>query len=113
MKYRVKSQDGELEYESYGQLQEAFDVGFVDADDQVQKEGTTQWVAARTLVKHRAKVPTWRSRQLLFVYAAIGLAGSAFYLFARDEYVWGAAAIFVLVMVLFKITRDANTVRRR
>jgi hypothetical protein len=113
MKYRVKSQDGELEYESHAQLQQAFDVGFVDAEDQVLKEGGTDWVAARTLVKQRAKVPTWRSQQLLWVYAAIGLAGSAFYLFARDEYVWGAASIFVLVMVLFKITRDANAVRRR
>ncbi|HEY0881698.1 MAG TPA: hypothetical protein VGD87_09215 [Archangium sp.] len=113
MKYRVKTQDGELEYESHAQLQQAFDVGFVDLDDQVLKEGATTWVAARTLLKQRAKVPAWRSPQLLFVYAAIALAGSSFWLFWREEYVWGATSLFLLVMLLFKITRDANAVRRR
>ena len=43
MKYRVRSKDGELEYESFKQLEEAAQVGFLDPDDELLREGETEW----------------------------------------------------------------------
>lgn len=113
MKYTVRNADGELEYESFKQLEEAHDVGFIDPDDQVRKEGQPDWVAARTLLKVRHKVPTWRSAQLLWVYLALALATGSIALLTLGYLIYGALAIFPLVMVLLKVTKDAASIRRR
>jgi hypothetical protein len=43
MKYTVRNQDGQLEYSSFGQVEQAWRLGFVEPSDEILEEGKTMW----------------------------------------------------------------------
>lgn len=123
MKYRVRNKDGELEYESMQQLEEAARLGFVDPDDELLREGETEWKKASTvpalLKGHRAAPGFWATP--LFRWIGLSVGGGLFALWAINEghtadkpelYAAGLVAAFAVVGVLFKVTADAQKRRR-
>lgn len=122
MKYRVRSKDGELEYESFKQLEEAAQVGFLDPDDELLREGETEWKKVSTqpaLMKGKRAHAAWKSPLLRWVLLAV--LGGVFAFWAihtgntqdRPElYAGGLVAAFMSAGVLFKVTADAQKRRR-
>lgn len=123
MKYKVRSKDGELEYESFQQLEEAARLGFVDPDDELLREGETDWKKVSTqpaLVKHKRRgLGVWNTPLVRWI--ALSLAGAVFAFWAihrgttedkPELYAAGLTAAFLCVGVLFKVTADAARRRR-
>ena len=114
MKYRVRNKDGELEYESFKQVEEAAQMGFVEPDDELLREGETEW-------KKVSAVPgsVFRTQLTLWVGVAVSAAVFAFWAIRHGSvddkpelYGAGITAAFVAAGVLFKVTADAQKRRR-
>lgn len=122
MKYRVRNQDGELEYESFKQLEEAARTGFLDPDDEFLREGETDWKKVSTQPK---LMPKNRGRSIfatplarwillaimgaLFAMWALYKGGTQHELQAKWQlYAAGLTAAFVAAGILFKVTTDAQ-----
>ncbi|MDP1822063.1 MAG: hypothetical protein Q8L48_02440 [Archangium sp.] len=123
MKYRVRSKDGELEYESFQQLEEAARMGFVDADDELLREGESEWKKVSTLPsllkRKRGGLSVFRTALTYWIVAAIGAGLFAFWALATgntgdkaDLYAEGITAAFVCAGILFKVTVAAQKRRR-
>ena len=123
MKYRVRSKDGELEYESFKQLEDAARLGFVDPDDELLSEGQTEWKKVSTvpaLLKGKRSGGGF-TRTPLFRWIVLSVAGGVFALWAIHKghtedkpelYAAGLVAVFAVAGVLFKVTTDASKRRR-
>ncbi len=122
MKYRVRTGEGELAYESWAQLQEAAALGFVEGDDEVQREDQAEWRKASTmagLMKAAARPKAWSTalfRWVLLSVLGAGFAGWAIHKGTAEDkpelYALGLAAGFVVAGVLFKVTSDAARRKR-
>jgi hypothetical protein len=123
MKYRVRNGDGELEYESMKQLEDASRMGFVDPDDELLREGETEWKKVSTiasLTKGKRSGPSvFRSALTYWIAAAIGAGLFALWALAHgntddkaDLYAEGITAAFVSAVILIKVTVDAQKRRR-
>ncbi len=121
MKYLVRNADGQLEYASYKQLEEAVRSGFVEPDDELLREGETEWKKVSSqpaLLKHGGKGLTL-NRLSVWIIIAVGLGGSAFLMISRGHredrpelYGLGLLLAFSAVGVLFKVTTDTSRRRR-
>lgn len=123
MKYRVRSKDGELEYESMKQLEDAARLGFVDPDDELLREGETEWKkvsSVPSLTRGKGSgLASWNSPIVRLI--ALAVAGAIFAFWAIHEgntadkpelYAAGITAAFVSAGILFKVTADAQKRRR-
>ena len=120
MKYRVRSKDGELEYESFKQLEEAAQVGFLDPEDELLREGETEWKKVSTqpaLMKGKRRTSWWTNPLLRWV--VLPVLGGCFSLWALAKgeespefYAFGLLVAFLSVIVLFKVTADAQKRRK-
>ena len=107
MKYKVRNKDGELEFESLQQLEEAVRQGFVEADDELLMEGSTEWRSAASLVHRKKKLPFFSAIDFWVGVAALLGIGSI-WSFAEKEYGVGGVLTFVLVNVIARITWKAS-----
>ena len=123
MKYKVRSKDGELEYASFQQLEDAARLGFVDPEDELLREGETEWKKVSSqpaLVKHeRAGLAAWNTPLVRWIALSVAGAVFAFWAIHRGNtedkpelYAAGLTAAFLSVGVLFKVTADASKRRR-
>lgn len=123
MKYRVRSKDGELEYESFKQLEDAARMGFVDPEDELLREGESEWKKASTLPSlmkgKRSGLAVFRTALTYWIVAAIGAGLFALWAIANgntddkaDLYAEGITAAFVCAGILFKVTVAAQKRRR-
>lgn len=123
MKYRVRNKDGELEYESFKQLEEASRTGFVDPEDELLREGETEWKKVSTqpaLMKgKRSGFGVWRTPIFRWILLSVGGGIFAFWAIHKantqdqpELYAAGLVAVFVSAGVLFKVTADAQKRRR-
>jgi hypothetical protein len=83
----------------------------VQDDDEILAENKTEWAKASSLIKRARRPSGWLRPQLLWVYLALMLASVSLYFLLQRALLFGALSVFVLVMVLMKITNDQ--VRRR
>lgn len=107
MKYKVRNKDGELEFASLQQLEEAMNQGFVEAEDELLMEGSTEWKSAAALVHRKRKLPWFRAIDFWVGLAAV-LGIGAIWSFAETQYVAGGVLTFVLVNVIGRITWKAS-----
>lgn len=107
MKYKVRNKDGELEFESLQQLEEAVRQGFVEAEDEMLMEGSTEWKSAAGLVQRKKKLPFFSAIDF-WVGLAVVLGVGAIWAFATKEYGGGGILTFVLVNVIARITWKAS-----
>lgn len=115
MKYRVRNQEGEIDFQSFGQLEQAWLMGLVEPSDEVLEDGKTLWRRADTIPllakarRHGDNV--WGGAW--FLWALIGVAGGtiALVLFHEKHYVAGLITSFVVAGLMIKVTTNAQ--RRR
>lgn len=115
MKYRVRNQDGEIEFQSFGQLEQAWLMGMVEPSDEVLEVGKTLWRRADTIPllakarRHGDNV--WGGAW--FLWTLIGVAGgtTALVLFHDKNWIAGMIVSFVVAGLMIKVTVDAQ--RRR
>ena len=112
MKYRVRSSEGELEYLSFGQVEQAWLMGLIAPEDEILEEGHTKWRKAKTIPllmqARRSGEQVWMGTW--FVWTLLGVAGAtiALVLFRNDETLAGALVSIVVALVMMKVTTDAN-----
>ena len=91
MRYRVRTPEGELSYESFGEVERAYLSGLVDPEDEVLEEGTTRWRKAGaipTLAKaRRSGNQVWGGTQMIWILIFISLGSVALYLLGKG---WAA-----------------------
>jgi hypothetical protein len=118
MKYTVRSRDsngeliGELKYESFGQIEQAWLMGLVEPSDEILEDGHTKWRRADSfplLVNSRRSgeqvwVGTW------FVWILIIVAGATWALeqFREKNYPVALTVALATAMLTIKITTDAG-----
>ncbi len=122
MKYRVRSPDGELEYESYEQLRDAAASGLVDPGDEIQREDQQEWKKASAiagLLGATTKRRLWATPLFRWILLAVAAAGFAVWAIHTGEaekkpelYAIGLVVVFVVAALLFKVTADAQRPRR-
>ena len=123
MKYRVRNKDGELEYESFKQVEEAAQLGVVDPDDELLREGETEWKkvsAVPGLLKgKRSRASVFRTQLTLLVGVAVGAAIFAFWAIRQGHaddrpelYGAGISAAFVSP-IRVPITTGPRSFRKR
>jgi hypothetical protein len=112
MKFRVRSAEGELDYESFGQVEQAWLMGLVEPSDELLEEGKTHWRRADSyplLVRARRNGDeVWGGAW--FLWALIGIAGAtwALYLFQHQLWLWAMLVSFAVAVVLIRVTTNAQ-----
>lgn len=121
MKYRVRSKDGELTFESRAALQDAARNGLVELDDEVQGEEDPTWrkvSQVNWLTVATANKPGLNNPFLRWMLLAVAGAIAAFWLIykGRTEHslelqAAGIGIVVVVALVLMRVTTNAQ--RRR
>lgn len=105
MKYRVRNADGELEYSSFGQVEEAWLMGLIEPEDEILEEGKTLWRKANTfplLVKaRRSGDQVWRGTW--FAWVIIGVVGGTIALWLLHEKDWMSRGIGLVIAVFVSV----------
>lgn len=120
MKFRVRSKDGgELEYESFGQVEQAWLMGFVEPDDELLEEGKTKWRKASSfplLVQaRRSGDQVWMGSWFLWIILGVAGATYALVLLGHPELehkIAGVVMGFGVAMAMLKITLNAHARRK-
>lgn len=117
MKYRVRSADGEMSFDSIEALRTAAHQGLVEANDEVQREDETTWRKASAMGAIAQVSQKKRNPQTLWIALAVLLGIGAFVMLLKGGqdsqfYMYGVGLGFVVAAILFKVTRDAAKLRR-
>jgi hypothetical protein len=118
VKYKVRSKDGELDFESFGQVEQAWLMGMVEPEDDVLEEGKTVWRKAGAiplLAKARREGDAvWKGTW--FAWTLIGVVGGtiALVLLNRHDMASKVAGVVVAFMVAGLMTKvSVNAYDRR
>ncbi|ADO73013.1 hypothetical protein [Stigmatella aurantiaca] len=112
MRYRVRTPEGELDYASLGDLEQAYVQGLVEPHDEVLEEGGSLWRKAESLpvlVRARSSAPKpWARSQALTVSLGVLLSAVALVLLWRGAGLLPVLAIALIVgAVLMRVTLKA------
>lgn len=121
MGYRVRNQDGELQFKSFDELRDAYLHSMVGPEDEVQEDGSSSWRKAAALPalarlgKEKAALQDSSSRWYLI---AVGMAvvGAGLVWAVVREGIYGFAAVLVVALVgvgIFSYVGMNQTRRRR
>lgn len=117
MRYRVRTPEGELEYESLLHVEQAYVAGLVAPEDEVLEEGGTLWRKAATiptLARARRSAPSAFDRtQLLSILGAVALGICALLFFRRGQS-WVALLLSLgVIALLWRVTFSTFRTKRR
>lgn len=112
MKYRVRNSEGEIDFQSFGQLEQAWLMGLVEPTDEILEEGKTMWRRADTIPllararRHGDNV--WGGAW--FLWTLIGVAGGtiSLLLFNEKQYLIALVVAFIVAGLMIKVTTDAQ-----
>jgi len=108
MKYKVRNKDGELEYLSFGQVEQAWLMGLIDPEDEVLEEGKTKWRKAGSIPllvqARRSGEQVWMGTWFIWVLAGVIGGTIALYLFQTGQYLFGFILAFAVASVMVHIT---------
>ncbi|WP_224370374.1 hypothetical protein [Hyalangium versicolor] len=117
MRYRVRTPDGELEYESLLHVEQAYVAGLVAPEDEVLEEGGTLWRKAASLPNlARAKKPAnkaFNRNQTLTILVAVALGICALLLMRRGQGMLAFLASLGVVSLLWRVTFTTFKSKRR
>ncbi|MBN1209505.1 MAG: hypothetical protein JXB05_31935 [Myxococcaceae bacterium] len=113
MRYRVRTPEGELEYPSLREVEQAYAAGLVAPEDEVLEEGGTLWRKAGSLPtlaqaqrRHRGARPSSASQGLIILIAAV-LGVFALLLVRSGRGVFGLLIAIAIASLLFRVTAHA------
>jgi hypothetical protein len=120
LKITVRSADGgELEYESFGQVEQAWLMGLVGPDDELLEEGKTAWRKARTypllMAARRSGEQVWMGAWFLWTLLGVIGATVALRMLALDALEWKLGGVilgFGVAMAMLKVTMTAHARRK-
>jgi hypothetical protein len=118
MRYRVRTPEGELEYESILHVEQAYVAGLVDPEDEVLEEGGTLWRKAASLpnlARARSKSSTSkpsRSTQLWSIVIAAVLGLFALFLLRRGAGMWALLIVLGASSLVWRVTYQAFRPKR-
>lgn len=111
MKYRVRTQHGELEFANFREVELAWLNGLVEPGDEVLEDGATRWRKAESIPLLRSARRTsdqiWGGRQYLLTAIGVVMASIALYLIGQKDVVskvlgglmaFGVASITIWIM---------------
>lgn len=108
MKYRVRNADGELAYGSFGEVERAWLMGFIDPDDEIREETASQWRKASSFPllaqARRSSDQVWVGADHLVLLLTVGVGSLALWFIANGSYVVGGIAALVLAVILIQVT---------
>jgi len=112
MRYRVRTPDGELEYPSLRDVEQAYAQGLVDPQDEVLEEGSTLWRKAGSLpalVRARRTASNTAGReQTLTVVVAVALCMAALYLYVTERGLpWVLVIALIVVSMMTRVMMKA------
>jgi Flp pilus assembly protein TadB len=113
MRYRVRTPEGELEYESLLHVEQAYLAGLVDPEDEVLEEGGTLWRKAATLPNlARARNPSAAAQrssrvQFLTILIAVVLGVFALLLVRSGRGLWALLIALGIASLLWRVTYNA------
>jgi len=111
MRYTVRTPEGELTFNSFGEVERAWLQGLVEPDDEIREEGSTKWRKASTvplLVQARRRGDAvWGGTQPAWIVIAIILASAALYSIAKGHMLIGLIVAFGLALLLTRVTYKA------
>jgi Flp pilus assembly protein TadB len=110
MGYRVRNRDGEVRFESFRDLSNAYRVGLVEPEDEILQDGHQKWRAART-VAHLQGAPR-ESRQPFDLHMVTLIVLCLLALVAAFTLPWWVALVLAVLAVL-SANRNADRVIRR
>jgi len=111
MRYTVRTQEGELTFNSFGEVERAFLQGLVEPHDEIREEGSSAWRKASTiplLVQARRRGDAvWGGTQAAWIMIAVIFGSIALYMIARGRIAIGLGLVVVLSLLLTRVTYRA------
>lgn len=107
-KYRVRTKEGELTYESFRAVEWAWLQGLVEPDDELLEEGATRWRRAGSIPllvnarRHGNQV--WAGTQSAWIIISLVVCSAALYLLAKGHYLAGGLLAVLISLMLFRVT---------
>jgi hypothetical protein len=111
MRYRVRTPEGELEYESILHVEQAYVAGLVDPEDEVLEEGGTLWRKAASIPNlARARPASSKSthrKQSLIILIAVVLGVFSLLLVRSGQGLLALLGALGVISLLWRVTYDA------
>lgn len=112
MKFKVRTPEGELQFQSFGEVERAWLMGLVGPEDELLEDGKTTWRKANTfplLVQaQRTGDQAWGGSWFLWTVIGIMLASSALWLIRDGYYLYGGLLGIMTAMVMTHVTIKAS-----
>jgi hypothetical protein len=113
MKFRVRNQDGELMFESFGAVEQAWLQGLVGPEDEILEDGASKWRKAKTiplLVQARRRGDAvWGGTQALWIFTTVALGSFALYTMVKGRWWVALLVTVVLCLIVGRVTYQAFT----
>ena len=118
MKFKVRTPEGELEFQSFGEVEQAWLMGLVGPDDELLEDGKTKWRKASSFPHLRNARRTgdqaWGGSWFLWAVIGILLGSGALWLLKLGtetgdwrHYTYGGALGLMTAMVMIHVTMRA------
>jgi hypothetical protein len=111
MRYTVRTQEGELTFNSFGEVERAFLQGLVDPEDEIREEGASTWRKASSiplLVQARRRGDAvWGGTQAAWIMIAVIFGSIALYMIAKGRIALGLGLAVILSLLLTRVTYRA------
>ena len=117
MPYRVRTEDGELDFPHMADIAQAYAAGLVEPDDEVQEVGSNTWRKARTfpaLANSTASVRKKENTYYRDVLIVVVLGAVSLYLsFFREGRVSKGLGLMVAFLLAFQMRRLISAAWRK
>lgn len=115
VRYQVRSEGGELTYDTLLHVEQAYLAGWISADDELRQEGEKEWRKVSSLPQLANLARAETSLRGLYAWNLIGaliLAVGALAAFFTGRHWWGLALSLIVASLLFPLTVRAARLRR-
>lgn len=111
MRYTVKTQEGELTFPSFGEVERAWLQGLVEPEDEICQEGSGIWKKASSfpvlMQARRRGDAVWGGTQAAWIMIAVIFGSAALYLISKGRIAFGLGLAVVLSLLLTRVTYKA------
>jgi hypothetical protein len=108
MKFKVRTPEGELDFQSFGEVEKAWLMGLVGPDDELLEDGKTRWRKASSfplLVQaRRSGEQAWGGSWFLWTVIGIMLGSGTMWLIRMGENLFGGLLGLMTAMVMIHVT---------
>lgn len=108
MKFKVRTPEGELQFQSFGEVERAWLMGLVGPDDELLEDGKTMWRKASSfphLVNaRRTGDQAWGGSWFLWTVIGVLLASATLWLIEAGEHLYGGLLGLMTAMVLIHVS---------